>query len=67
MRRHFKLKSPVKIVSDSAELTLIICAVMEHYKKRLTKIKKTCQVGLEPPARSLQIMAALLLRTPADE
>ena len=41
---------------------------MEHYKKRLTKIlKKMRQVGLKPPARSLRMMAARLLRTPVDE
>ena len=36
-------------------------------KKRLTKILKTRQVGLEPLARCLRIMAARLLRTPVDK
>ena len=36
-------------------------------KKRLAKIYKTRQVGLEPPARCLRIMAARLLHTPVDE
>ena len=60
MRLHFKLKIPVNIISDSAELTLTICTIMGTMKKRLTNIKKTCRVGLEPPARCLRMMAACI-------
>ena len=46
MGLHYELKSPVKIDSDSIELTSTICAMMKHNeKKRLTKIKKRAKWG----------------------
>ena len=58
MRLHFKLKSPVKIDSDSIELTFTICAIMEHYKKCLAKIKKRVEWGSNHWPYDCGLMAA---------
>ena len=53
MRLHFKLKSPVKIVSDSAELMLTICAIMEHYEKTFNKHLKNASSGTRTTGQML--------------
>ena len=58
MTFHFKLKSPVKIDSDSIELTFTICSIMEHYEKKRLKIKKRVKWGSNHRLYDNGLMAA---------
>ena len=51
-------------------LIFVICAIMVYYEKTLTKNKKTCIAGLEPPTTCFTGNGYLhhrLLHTPVDE
>ena len=57
----FHAESPILIDSDSIKLTFIICAIMVHYEKRLTKIKQCVQWDSNHQPHALRVYGCLNL------